>query len=116
MLKSLCLICICLAALPLVCETGSHYQVGTITDVKQHQAAGSESNDILSYDVSLKVGDTVYITLYTPPFGMNTVKYAAGREVLVLVGKKTITYNDMLGHPVEVFIISQKAVLESAQS
>lgn len=84
--------------------------------MKPHQAARDGGSDVVSYDVSVKVGDTVYLTLYAPPFGMNTVKYAAGRDVLVLVGKKTITYSDMLGRPIEVPIVSQKSAVEGKQS
>ena len=33
--------------------------------------------------------------------GTGTVKYAAGRELLVLVGEKTIRYNNILGQSLE---------------
>lgn len=88
--------------------SASKYQVATITDVKTHQAAGDGASDVISYDVSLKVADTIYVTLYTPPSGENTVKYAAGRELLVLVGEKTIRYNDILGQSFEVPIVSRE--------
>jgi hypothetical protein len=39
---------------------------------------------------------------------METIKYAAGRELLVQVNEKTITYNDILGQSLEVPIVSQK--------
>jgi len=97
-------------------QSASKYQVATITDVKTHQASGDSTPDVVRYDVSLKVGDTVYLLLYTPPLGMNTVKYAAGREVLVLVGKKAISYNDMLGQSIDVPIISQKPVADAKRS
>lgn len=90
--KVLCAICICLAAVPALCQAAGKYQVGTITDVKPHQAAADTPSDVVSYDVSVKVKDTIYVVLYTPPLGMNTVRYAAGRDILVLVGKKAITY------------------------
>jgi len=48
--------------------------------------------------------------------GLETVKYAAGRELLVLVGKKTITYNDILGRSFTVPIQSQKAAPSSNPS
>jgi hypothetical protein len=37
----------------------SKYQVGIITDVKVHKTAGSGVSDAASYDVSVKVGDTI---------------------------------------------------------
>jgi hypothetical protein len=45
--------------------------------------------------------------LYTPPLGEETVKYAAGRELLV--GKCTIRCNDILGQSFEVSIEGQKS-------
>jgi hypothetical protein len=89
--------------------------VGTIIDVKPHQAAGN-STDVTSYDVSVRVGGTIYVALYTPPLGTDTVKYAAGRELLVLIGKKTITYNDILGQSFEVPIVSRKTATDAKQS
>jgi len=100
---------------PTFCESASKYQVATITDVKIHQAGGGAS-DVVSYDVSVKVADTIYVTLYTPPSGENTVKYAAGRELLVLVGEKTIRYNDILGQSFEVPIVSRKPATNAKQS
>jgi hypothetical protein len=64
--------------------------VGTISDVKPHQAAADAASDVVSDDVSVKVKDTIYVVFYTPPLGMNTVRYAAGRDLLFLVGKKII--------------------------
>ena len=112
MLKLKCLIFICLVLFATVCQCASNIRVATITVVKPHQPAG-DTSDAVSYDVTLKVGNTVYVVLYKPPLGMNTVKYAAGRELLVLVGKTTITYNDILGQSVEVPILSQEQVKDA---
>src|ERR1700741_4164591 len=90
-------------------QSTSKYQVATITDVKIHQIAEKVgASDAISYDVSLKVGDTIYVVLYTPPLREETVKYSAGRDLLVLAGKRTITYNDLLGRSYAVPIESQK--------
>jgi hypothetical protein len=93
------------ATFPAFSQSASKYEVATITDVKTHQDSGS---DVVSYDISVKVGDTIYVVLYTPPPGLNTVKYVAGRELLVLVGKNIITYNDILGQSQEVPIVSKR--------
>ena len=108
MQKVVCVICICLVTLPALCQSTSKYKVGTITEVKVHPAAADAPSDVVSYDVSVKVEDTIYLVLYTPPLGMNTVRYAAGRDLLVLVGKNTITYNDILGQSLEVPIVSRR--------
>jgi hypothetical protein len=103
-----------LTTFPAFCQSTSKYQVGTIAEVKVHQAAGA--SDAASYDVSVKVGDTIYVVLYTPALGEGTVKYAAGRDLLVLVGKNTITYNDILGRSFAVPIESQKPAANLKQS
>jgi hypothetical protein len=118
MLKSLFFIILtCAVALPAFCEPPAKYEVATILDVKPHQAAGtSSSSEVASYDVSVKVAGTIYLILYTDTLGTNTVRYAAGRELLVHVGKNTIAYNDILGRSQEVPIISQKPATSMSQS
>jgi hypothetical protein len=105
-----------LTTLPVLGQSTSKYQVGTITEVKLHQAAGTGASDPASYDVSVKVGDTIYVVLYTPPLGANTVKYAAGRELLVLVGKDKLTYNDILGQSYDAPIESRQPTAKPKQS
>ena len=113
MIRLAIVFCISLTTIPAFCQSASKYQVGTITEVKVHQTAAGGASDAASYDVSLKVGDTIYVLLYTPPLGEETVKYAAGRELLVLVGKRTIRYNDILGRSFEVSIESQKSAAKA---
>jgi hypothetical protein len=108
--------CISLTMFSVFLQCASKYQAGTITEVKTHQDAGGGATDAASYDVSLKVGDTIYVVLYTPPLGQETVKYAAGRELLVLVGKRTIRYNDLLGQSFDVPIESQRPAAKPDQS
>ena len=109
MLRLAIVFCISLTMFSAYGQSTSKYQVGTITDVKTHQDAGGGATDPASYDVTVKVGDTIYVVLYTPPLGEATVKYAAGRELLVLVGKHTIRYNDILGQSFEAPIESKKS-------
>jgi len=116
MLRLVSAFCICLMTAPAFCQSTSKYQVGTITEVKLHQAAGGGASDAASYDVSVKVGDTIYVVLYTPALGEETVKYAAGRDLLVLVGKNKITYNDILGRSHEVPIENHKHAARPKQS
>ena len=116
MLRLVSLLSILLTVFPAFGQSTSKYQVGTITEVKVHQTAGSGSSGTASYDVSVQVGDTIYVVLYTPPLGEETVKYAAGRELLVRVGKNKITYNDILGQSYDVPIESQKPATKPKQS
>jgi hypothetical protein len=115
MLKLVGIFCICLTAFPAFSQSASKWQAGTITEVKIHQTAEKVgASDATSYDVSLKVGDTIYVVLYTPPLREESVKYAPGRELLVLVGKNTVRYNDMLGQSHDVPIESQRPAAKPA--
>jgi hypothetical protein len=107
---------LCLLTLAALGQSRSKYQLAIITEVKPRQAAGDTASDPTSYDVSVKVGDTIYVVLYTQPLGEIPAKYETGRELLVLVGKNTITYNDMLGRSLQVPIESQRPVTEPNQS
>jgi hypothetical protein len=93
-----CLIFILMCIPPLQCQTSSSkYQPGTITAVTTHQSAPEEPDgNVARYDVSVKVGDTVYVVVYTPPNGANGVEYSAGLGLLVLVGSETLTFNSRL--------------------
>ena len=105
-----------LLTLPALCQSTSKYQVAIITEVNAHQIAGDPTSDSTSYDVSVKVGNTIYVVLYTPQLSELPPKYVTGRELLVFVGKEAITYNDMLGQSHEVPIESRKPVTESKKS
>src|SRR5258707_1977178 len=116
MLRLVSLLCILSTVFPAFGQSTSKYQVGTITEVKVHQGAGKGASDVASYDVSVKVGGTIFVVLYTPALGEETVKYAAGRDLLVLVGKNTITYNDILGRSFAVQIERQRPAAKPKQS
>jgi uncharacterized phage infection (PIP) family protein YhgE len=88
----------------------SQYQVGTIMSVREHTAAADADSSVTTYDISVRVGNTVYVVLYTPPLGDDTVRYVAGLDLLVLAGEKTITYNDMLGNSLQVPIITHTMI------
>ena len=116
MQKLIVVVTLCLLALAALGQSTSKYQVAIITEVKPRQAAGDGASDPTSYDVSVKVGDTIYVVRYTQPMGEIPAKYETGRELLVLVGKKTITYNDMLGRSLQVPIQSQRPAAEPKPS
>ncbi len=116
MRRLIAVIALCLLTFSALCQSTSKYQLGLITEVKPRQAAGDGASDPTSYDVSVKVGDTIYVVLYTPPLGELPPKYERGHELLVLVGKSTITYNDMLGRSLQVPIESQRPATEHKDS
>jgi hypothetical protein len=107
---------LCLLTFPALCQSASKWQIATITEVKPHPAAGEDASDPITYDISVKVGDTIYLVRYTTPAGEIAPKYAAGHELLVLVEKNTITYNDILGRSLQVPIEGQRPVTEPKQS
>lgn len=109
-------IALCVLTFPALCQTTSKWQIADITEVRPHPAAGEDPSDPITYDVSVKVGSTIYVVRYTTPAGEIAPKYATGHELLVLVGKNTITYNDMLGRSLQVPIESQRPVAEPKQS
>ena len=114
--KLITVIALCLMTMPALCQSASKWQVATITEIKPRDGAADTASDRPRYDVSVKVGDTIYIVLYTQPWGEIPAKYATGHELLVLVGKGTITYNDMLGRSLQVPIESQRPATESKAS
>jgi len=111
MSKLIWAVCIFLVSLPAYCQSNSTYQVASITEVKQHTPASDSAPS--SYEVSLKVGDIIYQVLYTPPFDTGTARYAAGRDLLVRVEAKTITYNDILGRSISVPIVSKRPAVDT---
>ena len=110
MLKAITVIVICGATLSALSQSTSQYTVAAVAAVQPHQSIAGSSTSGVSYDVSLKVGNATYVVLYTPPYGLQTVQYATGRQFLVLVGEKTITFNDVLGTSTELPIESQTKV------
>jgi hypothetical protein len=116
MQRLIVVVTLCLLTLAALGQSTSKYQVAIITEVKPRQVAGDTASDPTSYDVSVKVGDRIYVVLYTQPLGEIPAKYETGRELLVLVGKNTITYNDVLGRSLQVPIESQRPVTEPKQS
>ena len=109
-------VALCLLTLPALCQSTSKYQVAIITEVKAHPVAGDSASDGTSYDVFVKVGNAIYVVLYRPPLSELPPKYATGRELLVFVGKDTITYNDMLGQSHQVPIESQRPAIDPKRS
>jgi hypothetical protein len=105
MLRSLVGILTVFVLVPAFGQTKADYQPGTITAVVA-RTEPSHENSAASYDISIRVGSTLYVVLYTPPAGAGTPQYAAGRELLVKVGEKTIAFNDLLGNRLEVLIES----------
>lgn len=115
MLKLICMVCMTLATLPAFSQS-ANYQVGTIAAVKPHKAMSGSRSDLASYDVTVRVGDRLYVVLYTPPLGAGPIKYATGRSLLVEVEGNTLRYNNLLGESLEVPIIGRDSVTDAKHS
>src|SRR5579863_2124101 len=82
----------CFPTVLALCQTNSpKYQPGTILAVERHQSAPSDAEASTQYDVTVRIDDTVYVVLFTPKYGSNTVEYSAGLTLLFSVGKDTLT-------------------------
>jgi hypothetical protein len=103
---------LCLTVFPALCQPpASKYQVGSITAVNAHPDDAENGNTgTARYDISVKIGDTAYVVLYTASPGTYGVQQAAGHDLLVLVGIDTITFNDLLGRRSEVPILRREAL------
>lgn len=109
MRKVVSVILLWMAVLPALAQSPApKYQPGTIMAVKPHEgaAAGDPST---RFDISIKVGSTVYLVLYAPPPGAYGAEYTKGMNLLVLVGDKTITFSDMTGVSRQATILSRAA-------
>ena len=93
--------------------TSSTYQPATIVEVRPHQSPGGSNPDDVLYEVSAEVGRTLYVVLTPSPSPSGAIRYAVGREVLVHVGEKTITWNDIMGQSHEVPILRRTPVADT---
>src|SRR5215831_19965525 len=100
------------ASMSGLCQTPSaKYEPGTIMAVTRHQNSASEGDPgVARYDVSIKVGNTIYVGLYTPPDGSNQVEYSAGIERLVSVGTDTLTLPGSKTGTVEIPILRRETL------
>jgi len=89
----------------------SQWQRGTITAVSTHlHSPGERASDTVQYDVTVRVGNAIYVVLYAPPNGANTVEYSRGVELLVHVGSDTLTFNSKLSGTTEVPILHKEVL------
>jgi hypothetical protein len=106
---------VCLVTPRLPGQEKKPYQAGTIVDVKPHQAAQpgddtaqAKKDETPQYDISVKVGNKVYVVLYTPPPGQNYPELGIGMDRTVLVDGDTMKVNDLLGRTRTMPILSTR--------
>lgn len=101
-----CVLLILSLSLTTIAQDKSMYQAGTVTDVKLHQP----SKGAKSYDVSVKVGNVLYVVMFTPPAGSDAILYKVGMGTTVLVDGKNMKVNDITGKTWIVPILGQKEI------
>lgn len=94
-----------LAAVVLAQTQQPKWQVGTILSVAQHDPA-QDQGGLYLYDMTVQIGDTVYVVLYDSPLDTELGRYKNGVEVTVLVGTATIKMNDIMGRTHDLPILS----------
>jgi hypothetical protein len=105
--RHLLAVIVLLAAVGVCQSSPDKYQTGTILVVKPEKNTSHADTSPTRYHITVRVNKIDYVVLFTPPPGTYGVQYAAGNQLLVFVGKTTITFNDQLGRSREVPIISQ---------
>ncbi len=111
-LSLLLLTATCFAEMP-----SDRWQVATIMQVKARPAVADDAS-VNQFYVTLKVGNTEYVVLYTATDGTDLIRYHQGINRPVLIGNDTITYNDMMGrtHEVPIIIRRQLPMLTTANT
>lgn len=67
------------------------YQPGTVLAVERHRETDANS-DQTRYDLTVKIDNTVYVVLFTPRYGSNTIEYTPGLEMLFAVAKDRLIF------------------------
>ncbi len=88
----------------------SEYQPGTITAIAPHPSSRQQENNVPQYDLSVKVGHTTYLVLYTPANQSDVVKRWVGSDLRVLVRSNTLTLNSAVLGETEVPILGRETL------
>ena len=96
-----------LAQLP---STPAAYQLATIIDAKPLPSPESPNLDERLYEVSMTVGQTVYVVLTPLASTSETIISAEARKLPVRIGEDTITWDDSRGQTYKSPIISKTPI------
>ena len=84
---------------------------GTITAVTAHKNdPGDAREDVAGYDVSVKIGNVLYVVRYTTLNGANSVEYSPGIEMLFSVGNDKLTFNSKLSGTTQATILRREVL------
>lgn len=99
---------VCAGALGTSGQSKKTWQPGTVIQVKAHEASSSKQ-----YDVTVQVGKKIYVATHTMKDGEPDLEYYVGMARMVLIDGQTLTFNDLLGHPHSLQIVSSKDAPET---
>jgi len=91
-------------------STPAAFELATIIDAKPLSSPESPNLDERLYEVSMKVGQTVYLVLTPLAAPSETILYAEGRQLRIRIGEDTITWNDAMGQRYKSPIISKTPI------
>jgi hypothetical protein len=86
----------------------TEWQHGVIIGVEKQPDSQVADSQLSTYDISVRVGSTVYLVSYVVPKNSSMVEYRVGADLVVLVGETTLTFNDLQGNPHTVKILRKE--------
>ncbi len=100
---------IVLVAAPLLGQAPAEkWTVGTVMAYWPHVAAAEEPpGPGPRFEITVRVGRTDYVVLYTQLPGTPEVEYSVGRDAPVLIGAKILSFRNKLGQKVDVPILKR---------
>jgi len=103
----ICALIMCIAVVQSPGQDKKPWHSGTILEVKTHQPEPG-ADQVKQYDITVKVGKKIYLTLYTPQGNEPGPENYVGMARSVQVDGDTLRVNDLLGHTRELKIVSSK--------
>jgi hypothetical protein len=88
----------------------ARWQHGVVLSVTKHAESPEMDPHFTSYDVSLRVGKTMYVVLYTVPRNSSMVEYRVGSDLVVHVQGTKLTFNDIQGNAHTVKILRSESI------
>jgi hypothetical protein len=103
----------CIGILKASGQDANGWQPGTVIQVKAHDAASDDNSAKKQYDVTVQVGKKIYVASHTQQEGEPDLEYYVGMSRMVLIDGSKLTFNDLLGHPHTMQILSTKDAPEA---
>lgn len=84
------------------------WRSGTLIQVKAQEPASGDNASEKRYEVTVQVGQKIYVASHTSKDGEPDLEYYVGMARMVLIDGDTLTFSDLLGHSHSMRIISSK--------